>query len=71
MQNYNKFFEQLMQINSYNYKIISYEKLFNKIFSELYIHHIKKSKIYKDILEDFPDAELIDVDLNEKENKSD
>ena len=50
MQNYNKNFEKLMQINSYNYKIISYEKLFNKIFSELYVHHIKKSKIYKDIL---------------------
>jgi len=37
----------------------------------LLIKDVKKSKIYKDILEDFPDAELIDVDLNEKENKSD
>ena len=50
MQNYNKFFEQLMQINSYNFKITSFEKLFNKIFSELYVHHIKNSKIYKNIL---------------------
>ena len=39
-----------MQINSYNFKITSFEKLFNKIFSELYVHHIKNSKIYKNIL---------------------
>ena len=50
MQNYNKFFEQLMKINSYNFKIISFKKLFNKIYSELYVHHIKKSKVYRDIL---------------------
>ena len=32
---------------------------------------IKNSSIYKNILEKFPDAELIDVKTNEKENKND
>ena len=28
------------------------------------IDEVKSSKIYKDVLNSFPDAELIDVDLN-------
>jgi len=35
------------------------------------IESIKKSKIYKDILEKFPDAELIDVKTAKEENKDD
>jgi DNA polymerase-3 subunit gamma/tau len=35
------------------------------------IESVKNSLIYKNILEKFPDAELIDVKTNEKENKND
>ena len=35
------------------------------------IESVKNSFIYKDILEKFPDAELVDIKLNEKENKND
>jgi DNA polymerase-3 subunit gamma/tau len=35
------------------------------------IENVKDSPIYKNILEKFPDAELIDVKTNEKENKND
>ena len=35
------------------------------------IESVKNSSIYKNILEKFPDAELIDVKPNEKENKND
>ena len=35
------------------------------------IESVKNSSIYKDILEKFPDAELVDVNPNEKENKND
>ena len=35
------------------------------------IESVKKSLTYKNILEKFPDAELIDVKTNEKENKND
>ena len=35
------------------------------------IESVKKSLIYKNILEKFPDADLIDVKTNEKENKND
>ena len=35
------------------------------------IEGVKNSSIYKNILEKFPDAELIDVKTNEKENKND
>jgi DNA polymerase-3 subunit gamma/tau len=35
------------------------------------IESVKNSSIYKNILEKFPDAELIDVKNNEKENKND
>ena len=35
------------------------------------IESVKNSSIYKDILEKFPDAELVDVKPNEKENKND
>ena len=35
------------------------------------INKIKDSSIYKNILKNFPDAELIDVKFNEKENKND
>ena len=38
--------------------------------SEL-INSVKNSKIYNDILGKFPDAELVDVKPNEKENKND
>jgi len=38
--------------------------------SEL-IESVKKSQVYKEVLERFPDAELIDVETNEKENKND
>jgi len=35
------------------------------------IESVKDSSIYKNILEKFPDAELVDVKSNEKENKND
>jgi len=35
------------------------------------IERVKNSAIYKDILKKFPDAELIDVGTNDKENKND
>ncbi|MDB4192588.1 DNA polymerase III subunit gamma/tau [Candidatus Pelagibacter sp.] len=35
------------------------------------IESVKNSSIYKNILEKFPDAELVDVNPNEKENKND
>ena len=35
------------------------------------IESVKNSLIYKNILEKFPDAELIDVKTNEKKNKND
>ena len=35
------------------------------------IESVKNSLIYNNILEKFPDAELIDVETNEKENKND
>ena len=35
------------------------------------IKNIKNSSIYHNILEKFPDAELVDVKTNEKENKND
>jgi len=35
------------------------------------IESVKDSKIYKDVLEKFPDAELIEVKKTEKENKND
>ena len=35
------------------------------------IEDIKNSLIYRNVLEQFPDAELIDVKTNEKENKND
>ena len=35
------------------------------------IESVKNSSIYKNILEKFPDAELVDVKPNEKENKND
>jgi len=35
------------------------------------VESVKKSLTYKNILEKFPDAELIDVKTNEKENKND
>ncbi|MDB9820862.1 DNA polymerase III subunit gamma/tau [Candidatus Pelagibacter sp.] len=35
------------------------------------IENVKNSSIYKDILEKFPDAELVDVKYNKKENKND
>ena len=35
------------------------------------IENVKKSLIYKNIIEKLPDAELIDVNTNEKENKND
>ena len=35
------------------------------------IKNIKDSSIYHNILEKFPDAELVDVKTNEKENKND
>jgi len=38
--------------------------------SEL-IESVKKSQVYKEVLERFPDAELIDVETNEKKNKND
>ena len=50
MQSYNKSFEKLVKVNSYNFKNNYSEKLFKKIFSELYIHHIKNSKIYFETL---------------------
>ena len=31
----------------------------------------KNSKIYKDVIKNFPDAELIDVNLNKKEDAAD
>ena len=34
------------------------------------IEIVKNSSIYKNILEKFPDAELVDVKMNEKENKN-
>ena len=35
------------------------------------IDNVKNSSIHKNILEKFPDAELVDVKPNEKENKND
>ncbi|MDB0046824.1 DNA polymerase III, subunit gamma and tau, partial [Candidatus Pelagibacter sp.] len=35
------------------------------------IENVKNSSIYKNILEKFPDAELVDVKYNKKENKND
>ena len=35
------------------------------------IENVKDSSIYKTILEKLPDAELIDVKINEKKNKND
>ena len=58
MQSYNKSFEKLVKVNSYNFKNNYSEKLFKKIFSELYIHHIKNSKIYKDILSRYKSSKL-------------
>jgi hypothetical protein len=37
-------------------------------FKKEAIESVKKSKIYKDILEKFPDAELVDVKKIEKKN---
>ena len=34
----------------------------------LLIKEVKKSKIYRSILQNFPDAELIDVNFNKEEN---
>ena len=38
--------------------------------SEL-IESVKNTTLYKEVLERFPDAEIIDVKTNEKENKND
>jgi len=43
------------------------EKQLKKIFIET----IKKSKIHKDVMEKFPDAELVDIQTIEKEKKDD
>ena len=37
----------------------------------LLIEEVKNSKVYKDILKNLPDAELTDVNLNEKKNNND
>jgi len=37
----------------------------------LLIKELKRSKIYSDILKNFPDAELIDINLNKEENNND
>ena len=42
-----------------------------KDLKKLIIDKSKKSQIYQDVLKNFPDAELIDVDLNGKENSND
>ena len=42
-----------------------------KDLKKLIIDKSKKSQIYQDVLRNFPDAELIDVDLNGKENSND
>ena len=44
---------------------------FKKDLKKLIIDKSKKSQIYQDVLKNFPDAELIDVDLNGKENSND
>ena len=35
------------------------------------IENVKNSSMYKDVLESFPDAELIDIKATQKENKDD
>ena len=35
------------------------------------IENVKNSSVYKDVLEKFSDAELIEVKINEKNNKDD
>ena len=35
------------------------------------IESVKNSSIYKNILENFPDAELVDVKTNQKKDKND
>ena len=42
-----------------------------KDLKKLIIDKSKKSQIYQDVLKNFPDAELMDVDLNGKENSND
>ena len=41
-----------------------------KDIQKLIIDKAKKSKIYQDVLKNFPDAELIDVNLSDKENNN-
>ena len=38
------------------------------IFKKNFLEKIKKEKIYKDILEKFSDAELIDVEIKKENN---
>ena len=55
-----------------------YEIAVNRMYNERGINlkyelmeNVKISRVYKDFLRQFPDAELIDVKLTEKENKND
>jgi DNA polymerase-3 subunit gamma/tau len=42
------------------------EKQNNK--KEELINEVKKSEVYKNVMQNFPDAELVDVKLNKKED---
>ena len=46
-------------------------KIKKKNLRNVVLDKAKKSEIYKDVLKNFPDAELIDVNLTGKENNND